>query len=72
MKHYGSERFNKYLFNIYNKKTLYNKENKGLNMIWIVTLENNKIVEVVNSEIGNFISNNKVIRAELKQDGKTE
>ena len=64
--------FNKYLFNIYNKKTLYNKENKGLNMIWIVTLENNKIVEVVNSEIGDFISNNKVIRAELKQDGKTE
>ena len=64
--------FNKYLFNIYNKKTLYNKENKGLNMIWIVTLENNKIVEVVNSEIGNFISNNKVIKAELKQDGKTE
>ena len=63
--------FNKYLFNIYNKKTLYNKENKGLNMIWIVTLENNKIVEVVNSEIGNFISNNKVIRAELKQDVKT-
>lgn len=55
--------------NIYNKKTLYNKENKGLNMIWIVTLENNKIVEVVNSEIGDFISNNKVIRAELKQDG---
>ena len=36
-------------------------------MIWIVTLENNKIVEVVNSEIGNFISNNKVIRAELKR-----
>ena len=64
--------FNKYLFNIYNKKTLYNKENKGLNMIWIVTLENNKIVEVVNSEIGSFISNNKVIRVELKQDGKTE
>ncbi len=67
-----AKNFNKYLSNIYNKKTLYNKENKGLNMIWIVTLENNKIVEVVNSEIGNFISNNKVIRAELKQDGKTE
>ena len=66
-----AKNFNKYLSNIYNKKTLYNKENKGLNMIWIVTLENNKIVEVVNSEIGNFISNNKVIRAELKQDGKT-
>ncbi len=64
--------FNKYLSNIYNKKTLYNKENKGLDMIWIVTLENNKIVEVADSEIGNFISNNKVIRAELKQDGKTE
>lgn len=41
-------------------------------MIWIVTLENNKTVEVVNSEIGSFISNNKVIRAELKQYGKTE
>ena len=67
-----AKNFNKYLSNIYNKKTLYNKENKGLKMIWIVTLENNKIVEVVNSEIGNFISNNKVIRAELKQDGKTE
>ena len=66
-----AKNFNKYLSNIYNKKTLYNKENKGLKMIWIVTLENNKIVEVVNSEIGNFISNNKVIRAELKQDGKT-
>lgn len=66
-----AKNFNKYLSNIYNKKTLYNKENKGLNMIWIVTLENNKIVEVVNSEIGSFISNNKVIRAELKQDGKT-
>ncbi len=66
-----AKNFNKYLSNIYNKKTLYNKENKGLNMIWIVTLENNKIAEVVNSEIGNFISNNKVIRAELKQDVKT-
>ena len=66
-----AKEFNLYISNIYNKKTLYNKENKGLNMIWIVTLENNKIVEVVNSEIGNFISNNKVIRAELKQDGKT-
>ena len=64
--------FNKYLSNVYNKKTLYNKENKGLDMIWIVTLEDNKIVEVVNSEIGSFISNNKVVRAELKQDGKTE
>ena len=66
-----AKEFNKYLSNIYNKKTLYNKENKGLNMIWIVTLENNKTVEVVNSEIGSFISNNKVIKAELKQDGKT-
>ena len=67
-----SKEFNRYLSNVYNKKTLYNKENKGLNMIWIVTLENNKIVEVANSEIGSFISNNKVIRAELKQDGKTK
>ena len=67
-----AKEFNLYISTIYNKKTLYNKENKGLNMIWIVTLENNKIVEIVNSEIGNFISNNKVIRAELKQDGKTE
>ena len=67
-----AKEFNLYISNIYNKKTLYNKENKGLNMIWIVTLENNKIAEVVNSEIGSFISNNKVIRAELKQDGKTE
>ena len=67
-----AKEFNKYLSNIYNKKTLYNKENKGLSMIWIVTLENNKTVEVVNSEIGSFISNNKVIKAELKQDGKTE
>lgn len=66
-----AKNFNKYLSNIYNKKTLYNKENKGLNMIWIVTLENNKIVEVVNSEIGSFIYNNKVIKAELKQDVKT-
>lgn len=36
-------------------------------MIWIVTLENNKTIEVVNSEIGNFISTNKVIKAELKR-----
>ena len=64
--------FNKYLSKKKKKKTLYNKENKGLDMIWIVTLEDNKIVEVVNSEIGSFISNNKVVRAELKQDGKTE
>ena len=36
-------------------------------MIWIVTQENNKSVVVENREIGNFISNNKVIRAELKR-----
>ena len=68
----NKEVFNQYLSDIYNRETLYNKENKGLNMIWIVTLENNKTAEVVNSEIGSFISNNKVIKAELKQDGKTE
>lgn len=36
-------------------------------MIWIVKLEDGRVFEVVNSEIGNFISTNKVIKAELKR-----
>ena len=59
--------FSEYLSKIYNKKSLYNKENKGTEMIWLVTLENSKVIEVVNSEIGSFISNNKVIKAEIKK-----
>ena len=62
-----AKEFNEYLSKIYDKKSLYNKENKGAKMIWLVTLENSKVIEVVNSEIGSFISNNKVIKAEIKK-----
>lgn len=63
----NKEVFNKYLSDIYKKKTLYNKEKEGANMIWKVTLKDGREVEVVNSEIGRFVANNKIDKIELKK-----
>lgn len=63
----NKEVFNKYLSDIYTKETLYNKEKEGANMIWKVTLKDGREIEVVNSEIGSFVANNKIDKIELKK-----
>ena len=58
-----------YEFRLHLEQVYYNQKSKGDKMIWIVTLQDDSKVEVPNSEIGNFISNNKAVKAELKEKG---